>query len=363
MSPDPLPAMFRLALSTLALLLPWGGVPAAAAGPVPPPHAAVLMYHRFGEAAYPSTSVRIDQFEAQLKHLAEGGYHVHPLAEVVEKLAAGADLPDRVVAITVDDAYASVFTEAYPRLKARGWPFTVFVATDAVDAGSTALMSWDQMREMAAHGATFANHSASHDHLIRRPGEPKAAWEARVRADLERAAQRLEAEGLAGPKLFAYPYGEYDTDLAALVRSMGYVPFGQQSGPVGPLTDPAALPRFPISEAYGALEDFAVKAASLPLPVRAADPASPLVTGPNPPRLVLDIAPGDPALDRLACFASGQGRIPIAWLDRDAGRIAVAAPKAVAPGRGRYNCTAPSTAFSGRYYWYSHPWLVRGGAK
>jgi biofilm PGA synthesis lipoprotein PgaB len=184
-----------------------------------------------------------------------------------------------------------------------------------------------------------------------------------VRADLARAEARLKAEGLAGDgtRLFAYPYGEYDPDLAALVRSLGYVPFGQQSGAVGPLSDPAALPRFPVAEAYGAADDFAQKAASLPLPVRAADPESPLVTASNPPRLVLELVPGDAHLDGLACFASGQGPIPVTWVDRAAGRAAVRAPRALAPGRSRYNCTAPSRSMSGRYYWYSHPWLVRPG--
>jgi len=352
------PLLIAAALCALA--------PLAAPAQVTPPHAVVFMYHRFGEARYPSTSVRIDQFKAQLAHLADGGYQVWPLAKVADALAAGAAIPDRVVAISVDDAYASVYKEAYPRLKARGWPFTVFVATDAVDQGEPALMTWDQMREMAGHGVAFANHSATHDHLVRAPGEDRAAWEARVRTDLARADARLKAEGLAGdgPRLFAYPYGEYDADLAALVRSLEYVPFGQQSGAVGPLSDPAALPRFPVAEAYGATDDFAVKAASLPLPVRTADPASPLVMGPNPPRLVLDIVPGDAALDGLACFGSGQGSIRVTWLDRDAGRAAVQAEQPLPPGRSRYNCTAPSRAFVGRYYWYSHPWLVRrGGAR
>jgi biofilm PGA synthesis lipoprotein PgaB len=351
---------FLLAAALLCALLASAALPL-----VPPRHAVVLLYHRFGEDRYPSTSVRIDQFEAQLAHLAEAGYRVWPLARVVEHLPPGGQIPDRVVAITVDDAYASVYREAYPRLKARGWPFTVFVATDAVDAGHEALMTWAQMREMARHGATFANHSATHDHLVRRPGEDRAEWEERVRADLARADGRLKAEGLIGdgPRLFAYPYGEYDPELAALVRSLGYVPFGQQSGAAGSFSDPAALPRFPVAEAYGAVDDFALKVASFPLPVVRADPESPLVTGPNPPRLVIEIAPGDADVRRLACYAGGQGAIPITWLNRATGRVSVRAPKGLPTGRGRYNCTAPSRAFPGRYYWYSHPWLVRRGGR
>jgi biofilm PGA synthesis lipoprotein PgaB len=362
--PNRLHALF--ALWALGPVVPFATL-ATAQGPphAPPPHAVVLLYHRFGEAAYPTTSVGIDRFEAQIDHLARGGYRIWPLARVVEALAAGEAVPDKVVAITVDDAYASVYKEAYPRLKARKWPFTVFVATDPVDAGSAALMTWAQMREMAAHGAAFANHSASHGHLVRRPDEDRVAWEARVRGELTRADKRLKEENLAGagPRLFAYPYGEYDADLAALVRSLGYVPFGQQSGAVGPLADPAALPRFPISQKFGGPNDFGLKVASLPLPVRSATPMSPLVTAPNPPRLVLEVVPGDPSLDRLACFAGGQGSIPVTWLDRDTARLAVSAPRPLPPGRGRYNCTAPSRALTGRFYWYSHAWLVRNGGK
>ena len=91
--------------------------------------AAVLMYHRFAEPAHPSTNIRIDQFEAHIEELKSGPYTVVPLADVVAAMTGGKPLPDRAVAITIDDAYLSVYTEAWPRLQAAGFPFTVFVAT------------------------------------------------------------------------------------------------------------------------------------------------------------------------------------------------------------------------------------------
>jgi len=353
----------RLALILLLLVAPPGAraaSPPETATPADavPSHAVVFMYHRFGEGDYPTTNVRPEQFQAHLDHLSRAGYRVWPLERIVAERAAGRPLPDRVVAITVDDAYRSVYTEAFPRLKARGWPFTVFVATDAVDAGSPGLLTWDEMRRMAKDGATFANHSATHDHLIhRRSGEDRAAWAARVRADLARARGRLEAELGRAPDLFAYPYGEYDPDLAALVRGMGYTPFGQQSGAVGPHSDPAALPRFPMAEAYAGLDDFRLKAASLPLPVTAAAPESPVLADANPPRLELTVEPADLRPDALACYASAGGPAVVTWLDRAAGRLAVTASGPLPAGRSRYNCTAPSRAAPRRYYWYSHLWI------
>ena len=119
--------------------------------------AVVLMYHRYGEDKYPSTNIRVEQFEVQLEHLLEGGYAVVPLTEVVNALTVGGNLPSRAVVITIDDAYRSVYDVAFPRFKAAGFPFTVFIATDPVDEGLPAYMTWDQMREMAASGATFAD--------------------------------------------------------------------------------------------------------------------------------------------------------------------------------------------------------------
>ena len=71
--------------------------------------AVVLMYHRFGEDRYPSTSIRVDQFEAQLAHLAERDYQVIPLAQLLDALNNGTQLPERAVVITIDDAYLSVY--------------------------------------------------------------------------------------------------------------------------------------------------------------------------------------------------------------------------------------------------------------
>ena len=243
--------------------------------------AVVLMYHRFGEDRYPSTSVRVEQFDAHLEYLEDAGYTVVPLGDVVAAIRGETELPDGAVAITVDDAYLSVYEVAYPRLKARGWPFTVFVATDPVDAGSETYMTWSQMRAMEEGGATFANHGSSHRSYVEWPGVVSEIDRlARVRADIEHAERRLAEELQPLPGILAYPYGEYDTSVAELVTNLGYVAFGQQSGAVGKTSDQRALPRFPMAEVYANIEDFAVKVATRPLPVAAVEPWDPVTCVP-----------------------------------------------------------------------------------
>jgi peptidoglycan/xylan/chitin deacetylase (PgdA/CDA1 family) len=318
--------------------------------------AVVLMYHRFAEDRYPTTSIRLEQFEAHLEFLHDGHYTVVPLADVVSAVSKGTPLPDRAVAITIDDAYRSIYDIAFPRLKARNYPFTVFVATDVVDDELPAYMSWEHMREMANGGASFANHGASHSSLVERNGdETDAARLARVRADIEKGARRLSEELDIVAHVFAYPYGEYDTAVGELLAEMDYISFGQQSGVVGPLSDPRALPRYPMAESFGDLDDFRTKVASLPMPVVDIDPWDP-VTHTLRPMIVVTLAQAEARLDELACYVAGQGRVDVEWLEY--GRRFTVAPKQdLDAGRHRVNCTMPRA--DGRYLWFSHQWLVR----
>lgn len=337
-------------------------LPLANAAQAEESQAVVLMYHHFGVQQYPSTNVQLTQFDAHLDYLSQAGYQVWPLAKVVEYVAARRPFPARVVAITVDDAYQSVYTEAYPRLKERGWPFTVFVSTDGVDRHFKAYMSWEQMREMQAHGASFENHSASHDYLIRRlDNESENQWRARISADIARAQRRIREELGTAPKLFAYPFGEYTTVLADLIAGMGLVAFGQQSGPVGLGADQRAMPRFPMAERFAAIDDFKQKVQSLAFPLEDVQPWEPVLDeqqqGENTaPVMTVRLGDSTARLNQLSCFVSGQGRVEVQWRDRTARYFALQAPQALPHGRSRYNCTAPSDQ-PGRYFWFSHLWI------
>lgn len=319
--------------------------------------AVAFMYHRFGEDRFPSTSVRLEQFEAHLNYLAENDFEVWPVSRILQHIRRGEPLPERTVAITIDDAYLTVYTQAYPRLKARGWPFTVFVASDSVDRGLQGFMSWEQMREMKQHGASFASHSATHDYLIRRKaGEDEQQWLARVRTDIERGAERVRAELGDGPALFAYPYGEYNSALGDLIREMGLAAFGQHSGVLSRYADRRALPRFPINEAYGEPNDFAAKARMRALPVAGYEPWDPVLTNDRQPLLTVELAPDDLIRDELVCYVSGQGRVDVRWLDDAKTRFTVRAGRALPEGRSRYNCTAPDR--QRRFHWFSQQWVT-----
>lgn len=311
--------------------------------------AAVMMYHRFGEDDLPSANVRLEQFDEHLSILKEGGYKVLALEEIIKRLKKGESLPEKTVAITMDDGYLSILKEAYPRLKKAGYPFTVFISTDSVDRGYSRYMRWDDVRVLAKDPlVSFGAHTASHFHMADAGAE-------RIREEMTRSLDRFKAEINIRPKLFAYPYGEVSLEAAEIVEEFGMIAaFGQHSGAVHAGDDFYNLPRFALNETYGDGKRFQMVASVKALPVSDVTPADTLVTTQNPPLYGFTVADGIDHLDQLSCFASHEGRLTVERLwDR---RFEVRMKKALPTGRTRVNCTMP--AEEGRWRWYSRQFYV-----
>lgn len=332
-----------LAPAALALLA------VAPAGPTRAANSAViLMYHRFGEDAYPSTSVRIEQFENHIRTLTDGPYTVLPVAEIVDAVRSGRALPDRTIGITIDDAYRSVYTEAFPRLKAAGLPFTLFVSTDAVDKGLPDFATWDQIREMRDAGNGVGAHSASHLHMTE-------ADTPTIRADMKRSLRRLTDELGAPPTLFAWPYGEASIAVWNIIEEFGFTTaFGQHSGVLNKTSRPFYLPRFALNETYSDAKDFTLRINTMALPVTDMTPADPEIRGRNPPLVGFSVGPSVASLSGLACYHSQFGRVDIEKLGTH--RVEIRFPAPLQPGRTRLNCTEP--AGNGRWRWFGTQFYV-----
>jgi peptidoglycan/xylan/chitin deacetylase (PgdA/CDA1 family) len=311
------------------------------------PSAVVLSYGRFGEDDQPHSSIRLDQFEAHLEALTAGDRTVLPLPRIVEALRTGARLPDRAVAITIDEASRSAYREAVPRLRAAGLPFTVFVSPEPLDRASPAHMTWDELREVVAAGATVGAMPASPVPVTRRTAEENEAA-------IRRAAARIRAELGVQPALFAYPYGEHSLAERDLVERLGFAAaFGQQSGAAHAGADRFALPRFVMNEALGGPDRFETAVDVLPLPAADVAPADPVLAQ-NPPAFGFTVAGPVGDLSRLACFASGIGRTSLERVGED--RIEVRLDRPFPPGRARINCTLP--AEDGRWRWFGVQFFV-----
>lgn len=309
--------------------------------------AVVFMYHRFDDSRFPTANTRLDQLDAHIAELKTGGYTVWPLPRIVEALRLGQPLPDKTVGLSVDDAWMTVHRNAWPRLKAAGLPFTLFVVTDETDRGGSEYMSWDQIREMAQSGlVTIGSQGAGHPHM-------PALSQASVAEDLARAAGRFQAELGFVPKLFAWPFGEMSREAEKAVRAAGYeAAFGQHSGPAWSGADLFFLPRFALNETYGEIERFRLAARTTALPAVDVTPSDPKL-GANPPSFGFTLDREVPGAELLACYASHEGKVQAEILGP---RVEVRMQKPFPSGRGRVNCTIP--ALDGRWRWFGWQFYI-----
>lgn len=312
--------------------------------------AVILMYHRFGEDSYPTTSVRMEQFRAHIKELTNGKYNVMGIPEIIAALRQGKPLPERTIGISVDDAFKSVYSNAWPLFQESGLTFTLFVATDSIDQKLPGFMTWDEVRELRDKGVTIGAHTGSHAHLPLL--QPK-----RSVGEIKRSMDRLEAETGARPTLFAYPYGETSLAVRKQVTDAGLgVAFGQHSGVLFPGADFLYLPRFALNETYGDMNRFKLAVNALPIKVKDLTPSEVLLSSDtNPPRFGFTVY-GDavPDLRVLTCYASGQGKTELVRLGPQ--RIETRMAKRFPTGRARINCTMP--AREGRWRWFGMQFLV-----
>ena len=320
-------------------------------------HAVILQYHRFDENKYPSTSISMELFTKQIEYLVQNNYTVWPLSKIVQYLSQNKELPQKCVSITMDDAYKSVYTKAYPLLKKYKLPFTVFVNSAPVIHKSIRYLTWDEMREMGRHGAEYANHTYSHPYLVRDGIKNPKNYKKHVTKEIEMCEAKIEKElgkrVCIEPKMLAYPFGEYDVKLMKLIKSLGYVGIAQNSGPISQKSNFMALTRFPMSGGFGEMDQFKLKINTLPLPLENVSSQETLVNrSNNPPSLVLTLKK---PLKDLQCFTAEGKKIKMQWIDEKTVKIQSEFP--LLYPRNHYTCTAH--AKGNAWYWYSHLWVMQ----
>lgn len=168
------------------------------------PGATLLIYHRVGGGTRNELDVEVSTFERHLAALAD--HDVVSLDAALDRLEAGDTSPS--VVLTFDDGFADVFAHAWPLLRERQLPFTVYLATAYMGdtmkwEGATAKgapgrgLSWDQIRRMQDTGLlTLGNHTHSH---VR----PEVLTEAELDACTAAIYQRCGVK----PRHFTYPWG------------------------------------------------------------------------------------------------------------------------------------------------------------
>ncbi|MGC0417674.1 polysaccharide deacetylase family protein [Embleya sp. AB8] len=219
------------------------GLAATALARDPAPGATLLIYHRVGGATRDELDLPADAFRTQLDLLPRA--HVVSLDTAVDRLTAGDPTPS--IVLTFDDGFADVYANAWPELRSRALPFTLYLATGCIGeqmrwegstgtSGGSAALTWDQVAELAESGlATIGNHTRSH-----------ARPEALTATELDEASDDVERRLGLRPAHFAYPWGIAVPDMEHALRCRFRSAATGVLGRNLPGCDPIRLRRVPV---------------------------------------------------------------------------------------------------------------------
>jgi peptidoglycan/xylan/chitin deacetylase (PgdA/CDA1 family) len=190
-------------------------------------------------------------FVQHLQYLEMTGYNVIPLRHLYEYVSGTrASIPKNAVVITIDDGWRSTYTEAFPELQKRRFPFTVFIYPNIIGKTANAL-TWKQIREMADAGVDVQSHSLTHPYLTKRRHRNMTdkAYVEWLQGELAQSKKILEKETGTKVQFLAYPYGDYDTHVAEASAAAGYeAALTCDFGRVRKGSDPLRMKRFVIDD-------------------------------------------------------------------------------------------------------------------
>ena len=160
--------------------------------------------------------MRTDQFDAQMKYLAENGYHTITPAEMLDAWEKGTGLPDNPVIITFDDGYIDNYENAFPILEKYNLKATIFLISDYIGTYPN-YVTWEQARTMQKSGLVqLESHTLNHATLTEL-GSPEE-----VRHELVGSKQAIEFQLGNTVQFIAYPCGAYTEEITKLTQETGY---------------------------------------------------------------------------------------------------------------------------------------------
>lgn len=156
-----------------------------------------------------------DVFRAQLKMLADSGYHSITPDQLYAYLTTGAALPPKPVLFTFDDGVLDHYTEAAKELEKHGFRGAFFIMTVAIGRrGYQPYMDKQQIKELSDRGHVIGGHSWDHHNVKKYQGDD---WVTQI----EKPHKKLEEITGKPIRYFAYPFGLWNPQAAPELQKRG----------------------------------------------------------------------------------------------------------------------------------------------
>lgn len=157
--------------------------------------------------------VPVDLFKAQLKILADSGYHTILPDQLYNYLTTGAPLPEKPFMITYDDTDDDQFDIAFPEMKKYGFKGVYFIMT--VSLNRPKYMKREQIKQLSDEGNVIASHTWNHERFTSYKTEDD--WATQV----DKPKKQIEEITGKTAEYFAYPYGLWNKEGITDLKKRG----------------------------------------------------------------------------------------------------------------------------------------------
>jgi peptidoglycan/xylan/chitin deacetylase (PgdA/CDA1 family) len=199
------------------------------------------MYHVINQppagAKFPGLYVSPEEFAAQMRALAQAGFHAVTMDQMLANWSHGTPLPPgKPIVVSFDNGYQSQLTQALPVLRRLRWVGVENIQLTGLPPSQGGL-SEAQVSELVGAGWELDTQGISHADLITLGPVALSEQVAVAREELRRRYH-------VPVNWFCYPSGHYNATVIAEVKAAGYV--GSTTVVPGWATrseDPYRLPR------------------------------------------------------------------------------------------------------------------------
>ncbi|WP_066838277.1 polysaccharide deacetylase family protein [Rufibacter ruber] len=193
--------------------------PATAASVLAKKQVPILCYHQIREWTARDGKVGKDyivkpaDFKAQMKMLADSGYHTILPDQLQDYLTKGTPLPEKPIMLTFDDTKLDQYTVAKPELDKYGFKGVFFIMT--VPIGRPNYMSKAQIKQLSDEGHVIGSHTYDHHNVKKYEAKD---WVTQI----EKPTKQLEAITGKPIEYFAYPFGLWRPEAIPELQQRGF---------------------------------------------------------------------------------------------------------------------------------------------
>ncbi len=194
----------------------------------------VLMYHRIGTPSKTNTSkgqyVPVRLFRRQMAYLYEHGYRTIKTDDFLHIKEDNNAENNKLICLTFDDAYKSMYDHAFPILQEYGFTAIVFAVSDYIGKQNRwdrdnyePIMEHSQIKNLIAGGFEVGSHSLSHRPLIDLSDD-------QMHKEIVDSKQHLQCQFDCEVNSFCYPYGAFNKKIIDLVKQHYKIAFSTKKG-------------------------------------------------------------------------------------------------------------------------------------